>query len=153
MAISLLILAGLVLIYLELIFVPGTTFLGLVGLVLTGIGIYLTYENHGATTGNWVLAGSLLLSVVALVFSFKSNAWSRFSLKGINQSRVNEGYAADLQLEMRGTALSDLKPFGKAEFGNKTYEVTSAGHLIDSGSIVKIIHLSKNKIIVETINS
>ncbi|HEY9117376.1 MAG TPA: hypothetical protein VIN11_06090, partial [Roseivirga sp.] len=112
LSIILLVLVGLVLIYLELIFVPGTTILGLVGLVLCGIGVFLTYEKHGDTAGHWVLAGSALVSVVALFYSFRSNSWNKFSLKTTNDGKVNENYYDDLQIEMRGVALSDLKPIG-----------------------------------------
>lgn len=153
LAIIVLILVGLVLIYLELIFVPGTTVLGLVGLALTIIGIYMTYERHGIASGSIVLVSSLFVTVGALVWSFRSNAWSKFSLKGKSNSKVNEHYVDDLQVSMEGSAVSDLKPIGKAEFNNKAYEVTSNGHLIESGTGVRIIRLLGNKIIVESINT
>ncbi len=153
LAIILLVLVGLVLIYLELIFVPGTTILGLVGLVLAGIGIYIAYEQHGTAAGSGVLFGSLVMTVGALVYSFKARTWDRFSLKTQNTAKVNPKYTEGLQIEMRGLAVSDLKPIGKAEFNNKTYEVTSHGHLIDSGSEIKIVRLTNNKIIVESINT
>lgn len=152
-SILLLVIVGLILIYLELVFVPGTTVLGLVGLVLTGIGIYITFETYGTRAGALVMVGSLVTSIIALVWSFRKNSWDRFSLKTTNRSKVNERYTDGLQIEMRGEALSDLKPIGKAEFNNKVYEVTSHGHLIDAGEQVRIIKLVGNKIIVETINS
>lgn len=153
LAIIVLILVGLVLIYLELIFVPGTTILGLLGLALTGIGVYMAYERHGVTSGSIVLVSSLMITIVALVWSFRSNAWSKFSLKGRNNSKVNEHYTDDLAVAMKGLAVSDLKPIGKAEFNNIAYEVASHGHLIESGTEVEIIRLSGNKIIVESINT
>lgn len=153
LAIILLTLVGLVLIYLELIFVPGTTLLGLLGLVLTGIGIYMAYERHGVTSGSIVLVASLFITVGALIWSFRSNSWSKFSLKKQINSKVNENYTDDLQMHMKGIAVSDLKPIGKAEFNNKAYEVTSHGHLIESGTEVEIIRISGHKIIVESINT
>ena len=153
LSIILLVLVGLVLIYLELIFVPGTTILGLVGLVLCGIGVFLTYEKHGDTAGHWVLAGSALVSVVALLYSFRSNSWNKFSLKTTNDGKVNENYYDDLQIEMRGVALSDLKPIGKAEFNNKVYEVRSAGQHISAGEPLRIAKISSNKITVEIITT
>lgn len=153
LAIVLLVLVGLILIYLELIFVPGTTILGLLGLVVAGIGVYIAFERHGTAAGSLVLFGALLLTVGALVYSFKAKTWDRFSLKTRNTARVKARYTEGLQVEMRGVAVSDLKPIGKAEFENKSYEVTSHGHLIDAGSEIKIIQLTKNKIVVETINT
>ena len=151
LSILLLVIVGLILIYLELVFVPGTTILGLIGLVLTGVGVYITFESYGTSAGALVLAGSLVTSIVALVWSFRKNSWDRFSLKTTSISKVNERYTDGLQIEMRGEAVSDLKPIGKAEINNQVYEVTSHGHLIDAGEKVKIIKITGNKIIVESI--
>lgn len=153
LSIIFLVLVGLILIYLELVFVPGTTVLGLVGLVLCAIGIYMTYGRHGVAAGNWLLLGSTLVTIGALVYSFRSKSWDRFSLKTTNKGKVNEDYFTDLQIEMRGLATSDLKPFGKAEFENKTYEVKSRGEHIASGSQVKIIKIAGSRIIVEMLNT
>lgn len=153
LSIILLVVVGLILIYLELIFVPGTTILGLIGLVISGIGIYMAFERHGATSGSILLVSSLALTIGAMVYSFRSKSWDKFSLKTKNEAKVNANYTEGLQIEMRGVATSDLKPIGNAEFDNKAYEVSSHGHLIESGEQVKIIKISGNKIIVESINT
>lgn len=152
-AIVLLVIIGLVLIYVELLFVPGTTVVGVVGFALTCVGIYLTYEKHGNAAGNYVLIGSFVLSVGAIYYSFKSKAWERFSLKDTNKGKFNEGYSLGLEVGMEGVATSDLKPVGNAEFGDKTYEVVSMGSHIDSGSTIKIIKILGNRITVELINN
>lgn len=151
-SIILLVLVGLVLIYLELIFVPGTTFVGVIGVIMTGIGIYIAFEEHGDQVGFMFLGGSFVVSIIGLVYSFKANTWDRFALKSDNRGGVNEHYTEGLELEMKGVAISDLKPIGKAEFNFKTYEVTSHGNLIESGEEVRIIRIDRNKIIVDTIN-
>jgi membrane-bound ClpP family serine protease len=151
-SIILLVLVGLVLIYLELIFVPGTTFVGIIGVIMTGVGIYIAFEEHGDQVGFMFLGGSFVVSVLGLVYSFKANTWDRFALKSDNRGGVNEHYTEGLELEMKGVAISDLKPIGKAEFNFKTYEVTSHGNLIESGEEVRIIRIDRNKIIVDAIN-
>ncbi len=149
-SISLLVLVGLALIYLELVFVPGTTFVGVIGLILTVFGIYLAFETHGEAIGYSVLGGSFVVIIGGLVYSFKAKTWDRFALKETIDSQVNEGYAEGLEAEMTGEAVSDLKPIGKAEFNNKAYEVTSLGGHIESGEEVRIIRIDRNKIIVNT---
>lgn len=151
--IILLIITGLILILVEVIFIPGTTIVGIVGFLITCVGIYITYEEHGATAGNYVLAGSGLLSVLGLVYSFRSKSWNKFSLKDINNGKVNEGYSNDLSVEIEGVAISDLKPIGKAEFNNKAYEVKSKGEFIPAGNKLKIIQIEGNRIIVESLNN
>lgn len=151
--IILLILVGLVLIYLELIFVPGTTIFGVLGVIFTGIGIYITYDHFGSKTGSMVLVGSFIVSIVALVYSFKSGAWNKFALKTSMKGKFNEDYAIDLKVDMEGKALSDLKPIGNAEFGEKSFEVRTHGNHVSSGQSVKITSIKGNKIIVESINN
>ncbi|MFT6215121.1 MAG: membrane-bound ClpP family serine protease [Roseivirga sp.] len=151
--IILLILIGLALVYAELIFIPGTTIIGVVGFLLTAVGIYVTYDTHGSAAGNYALSGSVLVSIIALVYSFRAKTWDRLSLKGTNLSKVNEGYLIDLKIDQEGIALSDLKPIGKAEFQNKTYEVTSSGQHVSAGSKLKISHLVGNKIIVKSLTT
>ncbi len=151
-SIILLVLVGLVLIYLELIFVPGTTFVGIIGLIMTGVGIYIAFEKHGDSVGYMVLGGSFLVTIVGLVYSFKAKTWDRFALKESNKAHVNQNYTEGLEVDMTGLAISDLKPIGKAEFKDKAYEVTSHGHLIESGEEVRIIRIDRNKIIVDTTN-
>jgi len=153
LSIILLIFVGLVLIYVEMLFVPGTTIVGLIGLALCGVGIYLTYENHGNAIGNWVLAGTSVVSLSSLIYSFRTKSWQKFSLKTINTGKFNEDYFAGLEVEMTGVATSDLKPIGKGEFNNKTYEVRSRGEFIPSGSPIKIAKVSGNKITVELLTS
>lgn len=151
-AIIVLSIIGLVLIYAELIFVPGTTILGVLGFVLVGVAVYFAYDSHGAVSGSILLVSSLALMIGALVYSFRSKSWEKLTLKNKNDGKVNEDYTSGLYIGMAGMAVSDLKPIGKAEFDNKSYEVTSHGHLIESESEVKILKLTGNKIIVEQIN-
>ena len=146
-----LVLIGLTLMYLELIFVPGTTILGLLGLVLSGIGIYVAYVRHGSAVGTLVLGSSLLVTIAGLVYSFRAGTWRKLSLKQKNEFRVNEDYTKGLHIGMSGVAISDLKPIGKAEFSDIAYEVATQGNLISSGTAVKIMKLSGNKIIVTSI--
>ncbi|WP_435406114.1 NfeD family protein [Roseivirga pacifica] len=152
-SIVLLIVIGIVLIYFELLLVPGTTIVGLVGVVLCVVGIYLTYEKHGDATGNWVLAGSVVLSLIGLFYSFRAKSWEKFSLKTSNRSKVNENYFSDISIGIEGVALSDLKPIGKADFKNKAYEVRSNGGHISSGSQIRVTKVSGNRIVVELITT
>lgn len=150
LSILLLIFVGIILIYIEILLVPGTTIVGLVGLAFCVAGIYLTYENHGATTGNWFLAGTSIVSLGGLIYGFRSNSWQKFSLKTTNTSKFNEGYYVGLEVGMKGVATSDLKPIGKAEFNDKIYEVRSKGEHIPSGTSIKIAKVNGSKIIIET---
>lgn len=143
---------GLALIIVELIFIPGTTVVGLLGLIFSIVGIVICYNHFGNETGLYILIGSSVVTLGALFYSFRSGAWSKFSLKGSSDSRVNEGETDSLQVGDEGTTISSLRPMGKAEFGHKTYEVRSLVGYLEPGKKVRIIDLRPNQITVEPIN-
>ena len=151
LAVILLILFGLGFIVAEIIFVPGTTLLGLLGLVFTIAGIVVSYTSFGSGTGTVVLAITIIVGLSILLYSFKSGVWEKFSLRDVNQSRFNEGSLEGLQVGEEGITLSSLRPVGKAEFRDKTYEVTTLGQFLSSETKVRIVTIRNNKIIVEPI--
>lgn len=146
-----LILFGLILIIAEVIFVPGTTIVGVVGFLFLIVGIGYSFSYFGSETG-WTTVGiSATLSGLILYYSFKSNVWSRFSLKSSIQSKVNEGDLESLTIGTEGQAISALRPIGKASLGDKIFEVKTMGEYLDSGSKVRVVRIIMNQIIVEPI--
>ena len=147
-----LILMGLVLITVELIFIPGTTVVGILGLILTVAGIYLSFEYFGNSVGWAVLLGASTVSLVTLFYSLRSGVWKKFSLKTKSKGKFNENLVNDLQVGEEGLTTSTLRPIGKAEFNNRQYEVKTIGNYLKTGTKVRIVKISANKIIVEPFN-
>lgn len=147
-----LLLVGIFLLIAEIIFVPGTTVVGILGFLAAILGVYLSFEYFGPTTGGWFTFGATIAFSAALYISFKSNTWERFSLKDTNSGKVNENMTISLKVGDEGVAISVLKPVGKAEFADKAYEVRTLGDYTESGTSIKIIKIEKNNIVVEPIN-
>ena len=152
-SIILLIGMGIVLLLIEILFVPGTTFVGLIGGIMCVIGIIYTYTSHGPAAGTLVLVLTTGIGVTAMVYSFKAGIWKRFSNKNAIRSKVNEAQFVALQVGDTGITTSSLRPVGKAEFGNRTYEVHTLGNYIEEDQSIKIISISNQKIIVEPITT
>ncbi len=144
-----LLLIGLALIIIEVVFVPGTTLVGVIGVIFAGVGVIISYRHYGNEAGFYILVGTSTLVAVALFFSFRSGAWMRFANKSAINSKVNEGITASLQEGDEGIALSTLKPFGKAQFKNGEFEVKTLGDYLDVGTKVKIVSIQSNQIIVK----
>ena len=144
-----LIFLGLALIIVEVLFVPGTTVVGILGFVSGVIGVYLSFDYFGPVVGWWTFGGTLIAFAISLYLGFKGNTWDRFSLKDTSLGKFNDGYSSKLQVAERGKTLSTLRPIGKAEFNNKEYEVRSYGNYIDSSTEVEIVKIDGNKIFVE----
>lgn len=146
-----LVLMGLALIIAEIIFVPGTTLVGVAGFVLMAIGVGLGFRYFGSSAG-WTITGiTAVVSGVLLVYAFKANVWGRFSLKSSIDSKVNEGELNGVEAGTEGIALSALRPSGKAELGSRTFEVRTMGAYVESGTKIRIIQIASNQIIVEPI--
>jgi membrane-bound ClpP family serine protease len=143
---------GLALIIAEIVFIPGTTLVGVLGLVFSVAGIVISYEHFGSDVGFYILLGMGTATAGSLYYSFKSGVWSKFSLKSSSNSKVNEGMVADLTIGDEGKALSTLRPVGKAKFKNQEYEVKTLGDYVDHGTRVRIKLIMSNQIIVEPIN-
>ena len=150
-SVLLLIICGVILIILELIFIPGTTVLGILGFLSLIGGVVLSFTAFGSATGGIVLIGSVVFSVLALIYSLRAGTWQRFALKTSIDSKVNEGERIDLKVGMKGKSISDLRPIGTAEFMDKLYEVQTNGNYLEAGLNVEIINLADNKIIVKPI--
>lgn len=148
--ISLLIM-GLILLIAEIMFVPGTTIVGIVGFVFLAIGIGLGFRYFGSSTG-WIITGvSTVASGVILVYAFKTNVWRRFASRETIASRVNEEEMNNLAEGAEGIAISALRPIGKAELNGKVYEVKTFGNYLETGAKVKVIRIMSHEVIVEQI--
>ncbi|MFN7261783.1 MAG: NfeD family protein [Cyclobacteriaceae bacterium] len=143
---------GLILVVAEVIFVPGTTVVGIIGFCFLVVGVGLSFKYFGSEVG-WVMLGTTSVACGGLLyFSFTTNMWSRFSLKSSNKSKVNEGELDQLLVGMEGTTISALRPIGKAELNNQIVEVKTNGDYLDSGSRIRVIKIVSNQIIIEPIN-
>jgi membrane-bound ClpP family serine protease len=143
---------GLILVVAEIVFVPGTTLVGVIGFCFLIVGVGLSFRYFGGEVG-WVTLGVTSVACGGLLyFSFTTDAWKRFSLKSAINSKVNEGELDNLKVGMEGQTVSALRPIGKAELNNQTVEVKTNGDYLDSGSRIKIIKIISNQIIVEPIN-
>src|SRR5688572_28084875 len=105
LSLSILLLFGLLLILTEVIFVPGTTFVGLVGLLFSGIGIYLTFDNYGNTAGWIVFVSNVIIFASAFIYGLKANVWRKLSLNTAINSKFNSEVKYTLQIGDVGETL------------------------------------------------
>ena len=143
-----LIMIGLILVVTEILFVPGTTLVGIIGLFVTMGGIYYAFISFDTQVA-WIILGiTLLLNFTILFYGFRSGVWKKFALKESITSRAFDDRLLGLEIGMQGKTVSDLKPIGKAEFLDRIYEVKSNSGHISVGSKVIISKLENNTIIV-----
>jgi membrane-bound ClpP family serine protease len=149
LSVLLLIGVGLILLTIEMIFVPGTTILGIVGLICIVIGVFLSFQYFGSGVGWSVLIISSAVGLTALIYSLRSGVWDKFALKKTIDGHFNEEFPIEIQVGDVGEAVSALRPIGKADFNNKLIEVRSDGNYVKTGERIQVIRVDDNKVYVE----
>lgn len=146
--IVILLLIALLLIFLEIFVLPGINVAGILGLLLMIAGIYLSYRQIGAPTAHYILAATLILGTLILVFGLRSSTWRKVSLDTAIEGKVFDNVAENVKVGDRGTALTRLGPIGTVEINGMTFEAKSA-NIIDAKTAVEVTETVGNEIIVK----
>jgi membrane-bound ClpP family serine protease len=146
--ISLFVIIGIALVVIEVLFVPGTTFVGLIGFLLMAVGVWYCFNNYGSKAGILLASGSLVLMVLIFYWGYKKNVWKKFALNTENDVRLAQKAIDYLQVGQEGITISALRPSGIAEFDGKRIEVQTFGELLDAGVNVKILEIRGNEVFV-----
>jgi membrane-bound ClpP family serine protease len=147
--IAVLIIVGLLFLIIEILVVPGTTVVGIVGFVLIAIGVWQTYAAYGTATGHWVLAATLVLTIATLALSLRGNTWKKLMLKSNVDGKTNVIEENAVKIGDEGIAISRLAPMGKALINNQYFEVSSTGDFIDEQSKIIVTKIEFNKIYIK----
>jgi membrane-bound ClpP family serine protease len=141
---------GLLFLLLEILIIPGTTFAGIVGFVLVFIGLWQAYASKGIVEGHITLGATIVVTIVALYFSFKTGTWKRMALKTTVSGKMDQLDGLNIKEGDTGTSVSRLAPSGKAMINNDIVEVHTYGEFIDHEKEIIVISVKDNKIIVTT---
>ncbi len=147
----LLALAGLFLILLDILVIPGGV-VGFLGLALLIFADYQAFESLGSTGGYIFLGISIVALVVVIIQIFRPSFWKRVSQISDIEGKVNTEDLTRVKLGDQGKALTRLNPSGNGRFGDHVVEVTARNSFIDSGSEIEIVKIESNHIYVKTLN-
>jgi len=147
--IIILILVGLLFLILEVVVIPGTTVVGIVGFVLMIVAVWQTYVVYGSTSGHLVLGGTLVLTLVGLRFALRSKTWDKVMLKSNIESRANIIPEGSIKVGDVGKSTSRIVPTGKALINDEYFEVCSSGEFIDPEIEIEVVKIEHNKIFVK----
>jgi len=170
----LIILAGLGLIAIELLVIPGFGVAGIAGILCVFLGLMLAFVPNEIgpnvvpqLPGTW---DALLNSLLSMAVSFTLAIIGMIlltrhvrSIPMLNRLMLNSGEStaladapADIANATRvadvgdtGQALNDLRPAGRAQFGRRIVDVVTIGSWIEAGSTVRVTEVRGNRIVVE----
>lgn len=146
--IILLVLIGVVLIILEIFFLPGITVAGFSSLIFLGGGIYYAFVNLGTTAGYVTIAASVVACVVGIIWFMRSKSLDRISLKTDIDSVIPTQVNDSIKVGDEGIALSRLNPMGTVLIGTVQVEGKTREDFIDEGSSVIVERVERTSVIV-----
>jgi membrane-bound ClpP family serine protease len=125
---------------------------GIGGLILTVFGVYKAFNDYGATTGVWVLIGTLLLSVFVIVMSLRARTWDRLMLKTNIQGSVDSDLTEEqIKVGDRGTTLTRLAPMGKVMVNELVREAKSIEGYVDEHEEIEVVSVHGTRINVKPV--
>lgn len=155
--------AGVILLALELLVVPGFGIVGILGIIAIVASLVLSMIGPGAAP-TFVLAAvtrvvlSVALALLASLLLLRLLPRLPFGRRLILQRGLSsgEGYASAPESDARllgktGLTSSPLRPAGIAEIDGQRVDVVSEGELIDAGQPIEVIRVDGNRIVVRGI--
>ncbi|HET6243549.1 MAG: hypothetical protein H0V01_03890 [Bacteroidetes bacterium] len=145
--IVILIIAGLILVMLEILVLPGIAVVGILGAAMILFAIVSAYS-ISPTHGHIALASSFLVSLILIYIAIKNKTWKKLSLNKEISGRVNirENLVKEGDF---GITVSRLNPMGTAVINDSLYEVESKEGYIDENKEIIIVKTTSNKILVK----
>lgn len=144
-----LLIAGIILLLLEVFLFPGISLAGI------GATVCLIYANIYSFTelGTWpgviTLIVSIISSILVFVWFMRSKSLDRLALKKDIDSTVKQPEINAIRPGDTGIALTRLAQIGNAQFGDFIIEVKSAGDFIDAKTPIVVDRIINNIIIVK----
>ena len=155
--------AGVILLAIELLVIPGFGIAGILGIAAILASLVLSMVGPGDTATFMLVAAGRV--VLALLFALAASLVLLRFLPRLPFGRrlilerglaAAQGYASaprsDAQLlGKRGRASSPLRPAGIAEIDGRRVDVVSDGELIDAGQFIEVTRVDGNRIVVRPI--
>ncbi len=144
-----LILVGLVLMFAEIMLIPGVGIAGILGLLSLGGSCFYAFTEFGNTVGGIVTAVNVALLVVMLVYVLRAKTWKRMSLETNIDSKAIENVT--VAVGDKGKTVTRLAPMGSARFGNYIVEVKALEGMMNPEIPVEVVLIEDNKIYVKAL--
>ena len=145
-----LILLGLVLIFAEILLIPGIGVAGILGLLSIGGSCFYAFHQMGTTVGVIVTVADAALVVALTIWVLRAKTWKKLTLETTVDGKAVAADEAILVGE-RGVTVTRLAPMGMVRFGGESVEVKALEGMIDPGVDVEVVMIEDKKIYVQPV--
>ncbi len=148
---SSLILAGIILLLIELFLLPGASIAGIGSAVAFLGGIYYAFTIYGFSVGIATVIVSVVFSAFTIYRFMKSKTLDKMSLHATVDGVNDPLKGMNIAVGDIGVAVSRLAPMGKVNVNGQTIEVKVVSDMVDQNTEVQIIEIAKSGIVVARI--
>jgi membrane-bound ClpP family serine protease len=148
-AIVLIIVAGIALLLIEFLVIPGFSVFGIAGFLCLVGGVIASYVSLGNTAGHITLAAAVVASVLSMLFAFRRKTWRKIGLSASIDSRIEAIEPEKIKSGDTGRTITRLNPMGKVRVNDITCEAKSVAGYIHEDTEIEVIKISRNQLIVK----
>ena len=148
-----LIIVGMVLLFAEILLIPGVGIAGILGLLSMGGSCFYAFHEFGHLTGGIVTGVNVILLVVMVVYVLRAKTWKRMSLETNIDSKAVADDSGIVCIGDVGRTMTRLAPTGSVRFGDNLVEAKAIEGMLDPGVDVEIVMIEDNKIYVRIIEN
>ena len=139
---------AILLLLLEIFFLPGITIAG-IGSVIFAIGGVIYAYTLGSLAGHITLVASIIVFAGLFVWMVRGKSFKKIALNTDIDSKITSISDLGIKPGDEGLTISRLAPIGKARFNNVTVEAKSTGEFIDENVMVVALRVDGYNVLVE----
>ena len=143
--IALLIFIGLVMVILEVFFLPGITIAGISAVLFFVGAVFYAFMQLGYIT----IAVSVIVTIVGIVIFIRSRSLDRMALKTTIDSVAPTLVSDQIKVGDEGVTLSRLNPMGSVLINDVTVEARTREDFIDEDTPVVVEKVDRTTVIVQ----
>ena len=147
--IALLIFIGLVMVILEVFFLPGITIAGISAVLFFAGAVFYAFMQLGEFAGYITIAVSVIVTIVGIVIFIRSRSLDRMALKTTIDSVAPTLVSDQIKVGDEGVTLSRLNPMGSVLINDVTVEARTREDFIDEDTPVVVEKVDRTTVIVQ----
>ena len=142
------ILVGLILIFAEVLIIPGVGVAGILGLLAMAGSCFYAFHEMGMTAGYIVTGVNALLLLLLVIYILRAKTWKKMALETNIDAKAVSDESSIVSVGDVGKTITRLSPMGSVRFGDMAVEVKAVEGMVDPGCDVEVVMIEDNKIFV-----
>lgn len=148
---ALIVIIATVLLVVEVLFIPGFGFSGIMGLLSMVVAIFYSFFLIGNLAGWITLFVACVICAALFFWALYGKSLDKVALKKNIDSSVKENEIKRFAVGDKGVARTRLALIGEAEINGFVVEVKSESGFVDEGATVKVVRVSGDTVYVEVV--